>query len=183
MSFPHLTCYIWTARCHSIAVSIFCPSAVAETSCKSTFLGQEYLLIEYIIISPGWFGIPWFAASPLASFSVCPNWQHLLHWFCAVLSSSSGSSPGCSCPVPSWPGIANPDSHQPLVLTLLFKEQWCELWDTWANSSWIILLRRTSFSSDCRKCCFSLSILPKLGAMSLLSSHPWLNFNRRMWKG
>lgn len=173
MNFPHLTCCIWTAHCHSIAVSIFCPRAVAETSCKSTFPGQEYLLSECFFISPGWFVVPWFAASSLAFFSVCPNWQHLLYWFCTVLSSSSGPSPGCSCPVPFWPGTANPDYHQQLVLTLLFKEQWCELRDTWANSSWTILLKRTSFSSDRRKCS-SLSIYQNW--VQSLCCHPILGW-------
>lgn len=92
-------------------------------------------------------------------------------------------SPGCSCTVPSLPGNANSNPLRPFVQILLLKEQWCECWDTWENSRWKILLKRTSFGSDYRKCYSSLSVLQKTGAILLLSSHPWLNFNRRLQNG
>lgn len=91
-------------------------------------------------------------------------------------------SPGCTAlcgaaqpEVPFWPGNANSNLLRPFVLILLLKEQWCELWDTWANSSWKILLKRTSFSSDYRKCYSSLSVLPKMGVISLLIILGWIS--------
>lgn len=172
------------ACCHSIAAFIFCASAVVEISCKSSFPGQEYSLIECFFIGPGWFAASWFAASSLASFPICPNWWHLLHWFCATSSPSSDPFPGlqqCSpisarqCKFKFSPAICCSAFKKSLL-----KEPWCELCDSWANSNWKILLKRTSSSSDYRKCYSSLSVLPNMGAILLLSSHPWLNFNKRM---
>lgn len=182
MNFPRLTCCIWTATVtqqlfpSSVLVLSEKPLARAHSLAKKIFLLSISLSVPADLWSLGLQLLLWL---PFQYVQTGSN-------FCtgaALFSSSSGPSPGCSCTVPSQPGNANTDSHQPLALTLLFKEQWCELWYTWANSSWKILLRRTSFGNACRKCYSSLSILPKLGAISLLSSHSWLNFNRRMGIG
>lgn len=71
------------------------------------------------------------------------------------------------------------------ILILFLKEQRCEPWHTWANSSWKILLKWTSFGSNYRKRYSSLSVLLKVGVILLLSSRLWLNFSGGMetrWK-
>lgn len=158
-----------------------------ETFCKSSLSGQEYLLTEYFFISPGWCVFLRIAASSLASFPVCPSWQRHRHCFCTVSSPTSGPFPREERMLLSWSSYLCKAMRSQILSghLLFFKEQWCEPWHTWANSSWKILLKWTSFGSEYRKRYSSLSVLLKVGVILLLSSHLWLNFSGGMeiwWK-